>query len=178
MGDLYYLCLLRLRADRLATFLAKLQDGLDKNWCMNLLKNGEEEVEPPEPDDDDIADLDGNGDPDLGMPLVPLMLDHSLEWKRCKAISADDDISVKVVFDHLTGGSGKQRCYANCSGSHESCHIWRTADVFSNRDEAALFFFAWSTNHAQHASRTEHMAWQPDQSLVEGIRARVRFVEW
>ena len=180
MGDVYYLCLLRLRAHDLAKFLAKLQDGgFDKDWCWDRLKKAgvnDDGIPPENEDGDPVFDADH----ETGLVrLFPMLLDHTVEWKRCIAIShgETDKVCVKVIFDHLSSGSGKQRCYANCCGDHPRCFLWKQADSFNSRDEAALFFYTWATNCHNHATRTEHMAWQPDQSLVDANKGKFEFVE-
>jgi hypothetical protein len=70
--------------------------------------------------------------------------------------------SVKVYFDHYSGGNG-QRVYANCKGGdcHDNCFQWRQCADFGSRDEISRYFFAWATSHSMYADRHGHMKYRP-----------------
>ena len=180
-NDIYYQCLLRMKGDHLIAFLQHVEQGIDEKWCRMQLK-----ALPPEPgieicpiEQGDIGPDEDGDDPNfLVGPLLPLVLDHSLEWKRCIAIH-DDGRRVKLYVDHLTGGTVRQRSYSNCiGGCHHNCFLWQMCDHYASRNELALFMFAWASDFAPYANRLEHMAARPTQAQIEALRPHVKFVEW
>ena len=182
--DIYYQCLLRLRGAQLVAFVQQAETGLDEQWCRRQLQDAQEDPEADIPpledggDGDDVHPDDEVRQDQLIAPLMPLVLDHSLAWKRCKAVH-EDGREVKVYVDHLTGGSAKQRSYANCTNkSHRNCFLWQVCCHHANRNDLALFLFTWATSGFSLEGRVEHMQLRPTAAQIEENRPRVKFVEW
>lgn len=139
--DMFYQCLLRLRGSALTYLLRRGQ--LDKAWCKKAIKDVDQaclafNAPPLEPDSaSEACELLEDAEP-RQQPLLPALVDRE-EYKR--VMVTGDVGSVKVYFDHYSGGNG-QRVYASCKGGvcHDNCFQWRQCTDFGSRDEIARYF--------------------------------------
>ena len=170
-SDVQYQCLLRLHGSALAQFLAKVASG-DANcgWCRSQVKKfgDRDHVR-------DAGDVGEQPDDDVGehadavqrlVSLVPAILDKdSDQWRRA-IVHMEGYPDHKVIFDHFSHQSGRQRGYVLCQAGHENCSRWRFCDESPDREHFIASLVAWSINGDPASDPSEHIASDPPADLV------------
>ena len=76
----------------------------------------------------------------------------------------------KVITDHFTHASGRQRGYINCL-KHPNCFHWSFCDIHASRHDFFAFQLAWALMADETQDRDEHMGREPEQARVVAVRA-------
>ena len=103
-------------------------------------------------------------------PIIPAILDQNFEnWQRCLAIVPGFPHH-KVMMDHFTHQSGRQRAYINCLvPGHRNCFRWRFCDQEKDRHSFCAFMMAWAIDGHKYpgSDRQAHMRADPHPDDVE-----------
>ena len=177
--DPQYLCLLRLHGLGLQEFHTKMAQGYEADWCRKQLRDkGDKTVKalPDVPDDVSGEHSDHDIAPVL-VPRAPLLALQDGEfgemWARAK-VSVPGSAEHRVVMDHGTQASGRQRAYIVCRHSpHGHCVHWRECHLYATRKEFMAYMLAWALSAEPHADRQEHMASEPDETMVQRALADI-----
>ena len=179
--DIQYQCVLRLHGVQLRQFLMQ---GLDEQWCRVQLKDAERDIfaHALELENLVVGLGDGNGAIIEQPPpaLMPAILDDvEPEWTRFHAIHRG--VSVKVIFDHRTGGDMRQRGYANCvCKEHGNCFRWRPCAQFEDRRHYGAYMYAWASSHNLFRQRSGHMSesFEPLARQIQEVRSELDIVDF
>jgi hypothetical protein len=175
--DVQYQCLLRLRGEKLAEFLARVEEGIDKAAARAFVRGaaGDGPVDAPalEPDPDSPEPLEDDGLGGVAAPPLPLLPHRlpsdALEWRRCLASVPTEGLSVKVYFDHCTSSSGVQRGWVDCDvRAHGRCFKWQQCSSHRCREDFVAFMTRWAADgrDASITSREDHMGHNPAAESV------------
>lgn len=185
--DLVYQGLLRLSGDALVAFLERLASGgADDQWLRTQLKGTDpagiiidDGDEPPPAEDEPLpllAPLQDMAPP----PLVGAILDRSYwEWRRAIVI-VEGEARHKVVFDHCSSASGKQRGYINCKvAGHNRCFLWRDCDHHDSREDFCAYLMAWALKGRDYGDRFSHMQCPPPtDARVAAVKGTMTLEDW
>ena len=181
--SIHYQCMLRLQGRALAEFLAKFaSDEAGDAVCRKLLKGPD--VLLAVCDRGDVAEAaDCDDDPEelesqpgvLREGLMPAILGGSeTDWKRTIVHVSGWDAH-KVLFDHSSHASGRQRGYIECKQrGHKHCLRYTVCDAHASRERCVAWLFAWAVDDAERRSRLEHIGHDPDEAQVLTIMRSMR----
>jgi hypothetical protein len=178
--DAFYMCLLRLSAEKLVDMFAALPEAASNDWFKGRL--GDDDTPHDDVDDRLLSLEDGHGPdeaPRANVPplaLAPRVVGGSA-WSRCFASVGDGSARIKVYFDNASHTSGRARGWVNCSD--HGCIRYIFADDYDSRDDFCAFAYTWLTTYTvDNSDKPGHLSYTPTPQRVQAVRDSIVLIDF